>query len=139
MNKPFKMKINKIQPSQLYLNFKKINALLKNSNFNHIKGMEPIPIKKLNNQIIFTDGHTRAYLYWKNGCKKILVSWEDEDLDWDAYQICVEWCKDAGIKTISDLGNRVIDNNIYQEKWLKRCQKMQEELEDKRKKIIKNK
>lgn len=133
MNRPFKMKINKIQPSQLYLNLKKINILLKNSNFKHIKKMDPIPIKKLNNQIIFTDGHTRAYLYWKNGCKKIIVSWEDEDLDWEVYQICVDWCKEAGIKFISDLNNRIINNDIYEEKWINRCQTMQQKLEEKRK------
>ena len=133
MNKPLIMKINKIQPSQLYLNLKKIDTLLTNSNFKNIKKMDPIPIKNLNNQIIFTDGHTRAYLYWKNGCKKVVVCWEDEDLDWEAYQICVNWCQDAGIKTVSDLRNRIIDNDLYQEKWINRCQKMQKKLQEKRK------
>lgn len=41
----------------------------------------PLPVKLLNDEIIFTDGHTRAFVLWKNGVKKIEVYWESEDED----------------------------------------------------------
>jgi hypothetical protein len=62
------------------------------------------------------------------------VYWEDEELDWDAYEICVEWCKENGIRTISDLKDRVVPQKEYETLWYKRCEEMQRDLEAKRKK-----
>jgi len=91
----------------------------------------PLPVKLLNDEIIFTDGHTRAFILWKNGVHKIEVYWEaeDEDLDWELYEVCVNWCKDADIRSIGDLSGKIIDSMSYKEKWINRCQKMHLELE----------
>jgi hypothetical protein len=64
---------------------------------------------------------------------EIPVYWEDEELGWDEYEVCVRWCKEEGINTISDLKNRVVSHKYYQVLWLDRCRKMQQELEAKRK------
>jgi len=44
-------------------------------------------------------------------------------LDWDAYKICVEWCKMERIQTIADLKNRVVPRNEYEKLWYERCEK----------------
>lgn len=46
------------------------------------------------------DGHTRAFILWKNGVQKIEACWEaeDEDLDWELYDVCINWCKDVNIR-----------------------------------------
>jgi hypothetical protein len=61
------------------------------------------------------------------------VVWEDEELDWEAYQVCVQWCKDEGVLSIADLKHKIIDNDSYQRQWIKRCEDMISELEKKRK------
>jgi len=95
--------------------------------------LEPIPIKKLNDHIIITDGHTRAYTAFLSNYSEIKVFWDNDDLDWEAYQICVNWCKQEGINSIADLSDRVIEADEHEVLWLKRCQEMQQSLELKRK------
>jgi hypothetical protein len=61
------------------------------------------------------------------------VCWEDEELDWEMYEICVERCKKEGIRTIADLKDRVVGPWEYEKLWLKRCEETQQEFEAKRK------
>jgi hypothetical protein len=113
-----------IQPSQLFINKKKLSKILAEEK----EQKRIIPIKKLNDRIIFTDGHTRALVAYLQGKKQILVEWDDTELDWEAYQICVEWCCLEKIESIADLKDRQIEDDNYQILWLKRCKVMQEEL-----------
>jgi len=133
MPKIFTMKLDKIQPSQLYISSKKLSEVMKAFNSNSI---EPIPIKRLGDDIIFVDGHTRAFAAFLYGLKEIPVYWEYEELDWEAYKICVEWCKEEGIHTIADLKNKVIPHEEYEILWYRRCEKMQQGLEAKRKRSL---
>ncbi len=64
---------------------------------------------------------------------KVPVYWEDEELDWEEYEICVGWCLEEGIYTIADLKNRVVSHQEYRKLWYGRCARMQKELETKRK------
>ena len=132
MPKTFMMKLDKIQPSQLYISSEKLSKVMKNFNANSI---EPIPVKKLGHDIIFVDGRTRAFAAYLHGLKEIPVYWEYEELDWEAYKICVEWCKKEGIYTIADLENRVIPHREYEILWYRRCEEMQRNLEAKRTKL----
>jgi ParB-like chromosome segregation protein Spo0J len=61
MAKTFTIKIDAIQPSQLYISSEKLDTVMKNFRRNQPLIVEPIPIKKLDGQIIFVDGHTRAF------------------------------------------------------------------------------
>jgi len=123
-NKPFFMDILAIQPSQLYLNEKKVSSIIENFDENYIDSMEPVPIKKMDEKVFFTDGHTRTFVLWQKGYKKLKVQWEDEDLDWELYRICVKWCEDENIYTIADLKTKIIENDRYQIDWIQRCQNL---------------
>lgn len=128
MNSFFKMKFNDIQPSQLYISKKKLTKIKKKFNLTDISTLEAIPIKKLGNEIFYTDGHTRAFAAYQAGFKEIPVVWEDEELDWEMYEICIKWCKDAGIYTIADLSDRIIDQKEYKFLWYKRCDELHKKL-----------
>ena len=128
MNKEIIMSLYEIQPSQLYINSMKLENVLswfKSENTNYY---DAIPIKKLNNKVIFTDGHTRAYAAHLKGISEIKVYWDEDDLDWNAYQICVDWCINENINSIKNLDKRVILNEEYKVLWLEKCRKMHEEL-----------
>lgn len=96
------------------------------------ESIEPIPIKRLGNRIILVDGHTRAFAALLHNLSEVPVYWEDEELDWEEYKICVEWCRKEGIHTIADLKNRVVSQKDYETLWYRRCERMQGELEAKR-------
>jgi hypothetical protein len=128
----FRMRLEDIQPSQLYISFQKLCNVMKRFNPSDLGSIEPIPVKKLGEDVIFVDGHTRAFAAYLCGVSEVPVYWEDEELDWEAYEICVEWCKESGIRRISDLKNRVVPQKDYETLWYKRCEDMQRELEKKR-------
>jgi len=128
MTRTFIMKLDEIQPSQLYISSEKLSEIMKTFDPNNSKSIEPIPIKKLGNEIIFVDGHTRAFAVFLHGFSEVPVYWEDEELDWDAYEICVDWCKREGIRTVADLRNRVVSQKDYEILWYRRCEKMQRDL-----------
>ena len=132
MTNIFQMKLDSIQPSQLYINTEKLRyvmRLLKSKPFS----VKPVPVKKIGNQVVLVDGHTRAFAAFLLGISEISVQWEDEELDWEEYEVCVKWCEEEGIHTISDLKKRVVSSRDYQILWLDRCAQMQKDLEEKRK------
>ncbi|MCY6960233.1 hypothetical protein [Clostridium brassicae] len=128
MSKEFIMDLNDIQPSQLYINSQKLHNVLKWFKPNEYNSYDAIPIKNLNGKIIFTDGHTRAYASYLKGVQTIKVYWDEDELDWNAYEICVEWCNLEGIKSIYDLKNRVINPDEYKILWIERCEKIHNQL-----------
>ena len=128
MSKDILMKLKDIQPSQLYINSQKLENVLKWFTPSNYYSYDAIPIKKLNGKVIFTDGHTRAYARYIKGIKTIKVYWDEDELDWNAYQICVDWCKSEGINSIEDLKGRIIEPNKYEILWIGRCRNMHNEL-----------
>jgi hypothetical protein len=122
------MKLDEIQPSQLYINSEKLDYVMKTIDPMNPGAIEPIPIKRLGSKKVFVDGHTRAFAAFLLGFPEIPVYWENEELDWDAYAICVEWCKKEGIRTIGDLKDRVVSQGDYEIVWLRRCEEMQQDL-----------
>lgn len=131
MSDIFKIGILDVQPSQLFISDMKLKKVLEWLDYKNIECYEPIPVKKLNGKIIFTDGHTRAFALYKMGIKDIRCFWDEDNLDWKAYQICVDWCTEEGITNISHLTQKVIDNDSYKVLWYDRCKKMHNELEGK--------
>ncbi|MEM2104873.1 MAG: hypothetical protein QXV21_00150 [Candidatus Bathyarchaeia archaeon] len=135
MPKTFIMKLDRIRPTQLFISSEKLSEVLKTFDATNPASMEPIPIKLLKDKIIFVDGHTRAFAAFLHGFSKVPVYWETEELDWEAYEICLKWCEEEGIYTIADLKDRVIPHEDYEKLWYNRCEKMQREMEAKRKRV----
>lgn len=81
------IQILRIQPSQFFISEKKIAQIKKWFQPNDLSNFDPIPVKMLNDKLIFTDGHTRAFVAYSAGMTKIPVVWDLDELDWEAYQI----------------------------------------------------
>lgn len=121
MTKAFWMQIADIQPSQMFISTAKLSAVQRWFDPAHVASYEPIPVKRLDDRTIFTDGHTRAFAAHRHGLTRILVYQDQDKLDWEAYAICVEWCRDNAIYCIADLENRVIAPEVYAVQWHARC------------------
>ncbi len=120
----FMMDLLAIQPSQLYISEMKLDRLLYHYKFDphHLDAHEPLPIFTLDHDIIFTDGHTRALLYYQHGIRKIPVVWDTDELDLNLYRLCVSWCKQQKISNISNLQNRTLPHDQYEIQWIEKCQ-----------------
>lgn len=126
MPEVFRLALSEIQPSQLFINREKlahVNAMWRPCS---LETLPPIPVKRLDERIIYTDGHHRAFAAHLRGLDEVAVFWDEDELDWDAYRICVAWCHNEGITTIRDLEGRVVSAEAYALCWLERCRAMQE-------------
>ncbi len=121
-------RLSELQPSQLYINREKLEALQSAMDFNQPGDLPPIPVKFLDGAWVMTDGHTRAFAVHKAGGERVPIIRDEDALDWDAYRICVDWCREAGIEQIADLEGRVISSNAYDALWIARCRRMQARL-----------
>ena len=54
------LKLSDIHPSQFYISLEKLRQVEKWFRPDDLSHFEPVPVKRLNGRIIFTDGHTRA-------------------------------------------------------------------------------
>jgi hypothetical protein len=134
MDDVFYLQIDEIVLSQLYISSAKLDIVLKSFKEKREDDLEPIPIKELDGELVATDGHTRLLAWYLNGYREVACVWEDVEMDWDAYRICVRWCREEGIDSIADLQDRIIDPTAYQSLWLDRCRIMQQDLEESREK-----
>jgi hypothetical protein len=122
------MPLRNLQPSQLFISCDKLCRVRATVDTADPYSMTPIPVVSLADRIVITDGHTRAFAAWSWGWDKVPAVWDRDELDWEAYEICVAWCSREGIHTIADLEGRVVDKAAYQERWLDRCAAMHRRL-----------
>jgi len=120
------MPLSALQPSQLYISAHKL-ALVERRRATPAT-IEPVPVKKLGRSIVMTDGHTRAVAAVRAGLRRVPVYWEDEELSWEMYRVCVRWCRRAGIRTPAALSRRIVSHADYEQLWYARCSRMQERL-----------
>ena len=128
----FWLRIEQIQLSQLYISSTKLASVMRVFEGGKQDALEPIPIKEIDGMLVATDGHTRLLAWFLNGHREIECEWEDTEMDWDAYRVCMQWCREEGIQTIADLKSRIISPEDYEVLWLDRCRAMQQQLEMKR-------
>jgi hypothetical protein len=128
----FFMPLVAIQPSQLYISAQKLARLTAWWDPPRLAALTPIPVKRLNGRVIYTDGHTRAFAAYQRGFTEVPVVWDEDELDWEAYQICVDWCLENGIHTVMDLQDRVVAPEAYERLWIGRCHAMHKQLEQAR-------
>ncbi len=133
MNEVFRLRLDVIQPSQLYISRTKFDAVMKYFETSTESQLEPIPVKRIDDMVVSTDGHTRGVAWHLQGYEVVDVVWEDLEMDWDEYRVYVDWCKEEGITSMCDLSDRFLDHSEYEILWLERCRIMQEELENQRK------
>jgi len=116
-NQTFYLGFDELTPSQLYLSEGKLAEL------KDFSATEALPVRRFGDKIALTDGHHRAYLIWQSGAEKLPVYWDEDDLDWNIYEICLQWCEEAGVLVVPDFANRIINAEEYQKLWHDRCER----------------
>ena len=128
----FEASLADLQPSQLYICEDKLAKVEQAMRGASADGIEPVPVKRLGSRLVLTDGHTRAVAAIRQGRETISACWEDEDLDWEAYEICVAWCLAEGIQSIADLASRIVSMDKYEKLWYERCHALHRGLAEQR-------
>lgn len=120
MKKIFKMDIEKIQPTTLYILKEKYEAinLIEND-------YEALPIKKIGDLIFLLDKHEIALYLANKGIEKINVFYETyENFDIISYYTKIKWCRENKIFSIKDLSGYVVNKSQYKSKWIIKCKKL---------------
>lgn len=113
--------------SQIYLSASKINSVAEWFNPQSMDNFQPLSVHDFgDNAYTITDGHTRAYVAYKNGVSVLPVFYDNDDMITNQvgqmlYKADLEWCKRFRLSHIKLLGNRILDKNVYQKLWIERC------------------
>ena len=119
--------IGRLGLSQIYLSSNKITSVTKWFNPQNMDIFQPLPVHDFgNNTYTLTDGHTRAYVAYKNGVSVLPVVYDNDDIVTNQvgqmlYKADIEWCKRFKLSHIKQLENRILNKNEYQKLWLERC------------------
>lgn len=117
-----------IQPSQFYISAEKLQAIQAWFDPDDLSNFDPIPIKKLDGELVSTDGHTRCVAALLAGLTAVPFVWEQDELNWEMYRRCVAACKEKGIFSMNELQSRIISASEYEIKWNQWCDVMQAEV-----------
>lgn len=123
---PFLFPLDRIHPSQHYINAVKLSIVLTGYVSKMLKE-EKFPVIERDGPWVFSDQHTRALAAHLFGIDYIWIYPDSDDLSLDMYRICVEWCRSENITAISELSWRVIDDATYQVQWVNRCHQMHQQ------------
>jgi GNAT superfamily N-acetyltransferase len=116
------MRLNSLLPSQLYISQLKYDYWSERLLSSGLLDYEPVPIKRIGNDIFLTDGHTRALVLWQHGVREVDAYFDTDDEDWIAYVEDLKWCRDAQIRSVADLSARIIPHAEYEVKWCGLCE-----------------
>ena len=114
--------------SQIYLSSKKLENIRQWFSID-MSLFQPIEIYNFNGKLRIVDGHSRAFIAWENGVTEIpailsdneIVTSELGQLQYEQDRI---WCERFGLNDISDLQNRIISHEDYENLWIDRCDVM---------------
>ena len=115
--------------SQIYLNRDKINVIEKWFNPEDMSNFIPLPVRDYGNgKYTLTDGHSRAFVLYKNGFTHVPIVYDDDDMvagevGQKLYREDIKWCERFEIVNIAQLGNRILSGEKYRKLWIERCDK----------------
>jgi len=121
--------IEDLRPSQLYLSAAKLASAL--DEFDE-EGPDygSLPAFEHEGEWYLSDGHTRAFAAYLVGADRVRIERDHEVrevYDFDLYLTCIDWCREADVRTVSDLAGRVLDHETFEEQWIERCRRAAED------------
>lgn len=125
---PRRVPLHDLQPSQLYVSEEKLKAVLAAWPDRDVASLGPVPVRRYGNRLVTTDGHTRLLAAYRAGLDAVYVVDDADELDDEAYEICVGWCLAEGVRSVADLDARVLDAAAFERLWLARCHRMHQDL-----------
>lgn len=115
--------------SQIYLSSDKIASVTEWFDPQNMDLFQPLPVYDFgNNKYTLTDGHTRAYVAYKNGISFLPVFYDADDIITNPtgqrlYNEAIAWCGRFKLYHIMQLEHRIINKNAYQKLWADRCER----------------
>ncbi|WP_280771010.1 hypothetical protein [Salipaludibacillus daqingensis] len=119
-----KTELAELQPSQLYLDRTKLRNLIMNGYDAEQTEKKPLPVIKLNGELVLVGSHTRAFLADQQGETYVTVEYLAEIDNLSNYQTYVSWCKEEDITKVSDLGKQIISSEDFEREWVDRCNRI---------------
>lgn len=123
------VEIDRLKLCQIYLSQKKIDDVLKWFTPS-LCNFEPISVRDFlnNGNLYITDGHTRTFIAWQHGIKKIPCVYDEDEivtckLGQIQYEEDIIWCDRFKLNHISTLTDRILSEDDYEELWRERCGK----------------
>lgn len=113
--------------SQIYLSADKISSVTEWFHPQHMDRFQPVRVHDFgNNKYTITDGHTRAYVAYKNGVTVLPALYDNDDLIINQvgqmlYKADLDWCRRFKLSHIKHLENRILSKSEYQKLWIERC------------------
>lgn len=113
--------------SQIYLNENKIRAIEKWFNPSDMSIFAPLSVHDFGNgKYTLVDGHSRAYVAYKNGLTHVPIVYDNDDIvsgkvGQKLYRADIEWCNRFHIENISHLEGRILICEEYHKLWIERC------------------
>jgi len=124
--RPFSVPLDDVRPSQLYVDGLKLSLVTQWFDFAD-PNYEALPVRKVEDEWMLTDGHTRAFVTHLAGADRLRIVRDTDDLPMDVYRTCLDWCDEEGVTEIGDLTGRVVNHHEFEERWIARCQALRHE------------
>jgi hypothetical protein len=119
------LSIEDLHPSQLYLSAAKLASVLEA--FDDGPDPGPLPAFEYGGEWYLSDGHTRAFAAHLGGVEEVWIERDSEvreEYDFELYETCIEWCREAGIESVADLSGRVLPHAEFEDAWIERCRRV---------------
>ena len=123
----FNVELNDLGLSQIYLNRNKIDAIKHWFSIKNSDDYDPLPVYDFGDgKLTLTDGHSRAFVAYQLGIKKIKVQYDQDEVvtgitGQKLYKQSLIWCKRFSIDNIGKLEDRIISNEDFTHYWIERC------------------
>lgn len=120
--KQFNVSIDSIIPGQHYLSKEKYNRI--STYFEKTSSYGTIYVIQYKDKLFSIDGNHRLYYLYNHGVKTLTVTNEVSDNKSKLYQSLADESVALGLTHINDLKARIIGDDLYQIKWIDKCQVM---------------
>jgi hypothetical protein len=122
----FYLKLSYIQPSQMFISDSKLGSVMSWFDSSKPETLGNLLVRRIDDDIVLTDGHTRAYTAFKCGLDKVAVCWDRDKSDIREYKLAVDHVRRHGVRTIGDC--TVLPHESYEKRWYMFCKQIQKDL-----------
>lgn len=125
----FEVAILELGVTELYLNQRKLESVKAQAQQEDFSGFAPLPVFDFGDgKPVLTDGHHRAFAAWQMGRPTLTVYWDKDTntvskVGQRLYRMALDWCRKAGIESVSQLQGRILQPASFEFFWLERCRR----------------
>lgn len=113
----FKVRIDQLQPSQIYLSGPRLKNISRHTGFM----VRPIPVRLLSGRLCIVEGHEQCFLVRAAGHKEIEVYLDERNSPSNSeFEALVKYASDKGIASIDDLEDRILSSADFRSLWLEK-------------------